>query len=130
MKIMIVDDCQTTRKILGMYLKSKGFEVVYAENGLDAIEKLAAASVNMIMTDLNMPYMDGLELVRSIRTDAALSDLPIIMVTTEADPEEKEKAFVAGANGYMVKPVSADAVAQNIRQILKEFFEKGGHHNA
>ncbi|MBI5639179.1 MAG: response regulator [Nitrospirae bacterium] len=130
MKILIVDDCQTTRKLLGIYLKSKGFEVVYAENGLDALEKLPSADVNMVMTDLNMPYMDGLELIRNLRADENWSGLPVIMVTTEADPEEREKAMSAGANGYMVKPVSADMVAQNIKSILKDFFGKGGAADA
>ncbi len=130
MRIMIVDDCQTTRKLLGMYLKSKGFDVVFAVNGLDALEKLPTASVNMVMTDLNMPYMDGIELVKAIRADTAWASLPIIMCTTEADPDEREKALAAGANGYMVKPVSADMVAKSIKDILRDFFGKGGAADA
>jgi two-component system chemotaxis response regulator CheY len=130
MKIMIVDDCQTTRKLLGIYLKSSGFDVVFAENGLDAIEKLATHTVNLVMTDLNMPYMDGIELVKTLRADPNWSSLPIIMVTTEADPEEREKAFAAGANDYMVKPVSAERIAQNVKNILKGLFGKGGTQDA
>jgi two-component system chemotaxis response regulator CheY len=126
MKILVVDDDRTTRKILGLYLKSKGYEVEYAENGLDAMEKLGTAQVNMVMTDLNMPYMDGLELIRTIRSDDGLSHLPILMVTTEADEEEKKKAMEAGANGYLVKPVSADMVTSNIKDILASIFNKGG----
>jgi CheY-like chemotaxis protein len=129
MKIMIVDDCQTTRKILSLYLKSKGFEIVTADNGLDAIEKLAAHAVNMILTDLNMPYMDGIELTKTIRSDPAWSSLPILMVTTEADPEERERARQAGANGYIVKPVTADSVTQNIKSILHEFFTREGREH-
>ncbi len=125
MKILVVDDCQTTRKILSMYLKSKGFEVVSAENGLDAIEKLASHNVNLIMSDLNMPYMDGIELLRTLKSDPNLSHIPILMVTTEADPEEKQKAMEAGANAYLVKPVTADMVSNNIKSIIKEMF-KGG----
>ncbi|HET6514304.1 MAG TPA: response regulator [Thermodesulfovibrionales bacterium] len=130
MKIMIVDDCQTTRKLLGIYLKSKGFEMVFAENGLDALEKLATNAVNMIITDLNMPYMDGIELVKSLRADPHWQDVPILMVTTEADPEERERAFAAGTNRYLVKPVTADMVTQNIKEILKSLFEKGGASHA
>ncbi len=125
MKILVVDDCQTTRKILSMYLKSKGFEVVSAENGLDAIEKLASHNVNLIMSDLNMPYMDGIELLKTLKSDPNLSHIPILMVTTEADPEEKQKAMEAGANAYLVKPVTADMVSNNIKSIIKEMF-KGG----
>jgi len=126
MKILVVDDDKTTRKILGLYLKAKGYEVEYAENGIDAMEKLGTAQVNMVMTDLNMPYMDGLELIRTIRADEAHGHLPILMVTTEADEEEKRKAMEAGANGYLVKPVSADMVTSNIKEILEAIFRKGG----
>lgn len=126
MKVMIVDDCQTTRKILEFLLRSKGFDVVTAENGLDAIEKLATNKVNIILSDLNMPYMDGIEFVKTVKSDVNLSHIPILMVTTEADPEEKERAFSAGANGYLVKPVNADSISQNIKRIMKEIFEGQG----
>ncbi len=130
MKIMIVDDCPTTRKILSIYLKSKGFEVTTADNGLDAIEKLAIHTVHMILTDLNMPYMDGIELTRTLRADPNWSSLPILMVTTEADPEERERALQAGANGYIVKPVTAESVTQHIKAILHDFFAREGKENA
>lgn len=126
MKILVVDDCQTTRKILGLYLKAKGFDVVSAENGLDAIEKLASHDVNLIMSDLNMPFMDGIELVKTLKADPNTLHIPILMVTTEADPEERQKAMEAGASAYLVKPVTAEAVAFNIKDILKEMFKKGG----
>lgn len=127
---MVVDDDRTTRKILGLYLKSKGFEVAYAENGIEAMEKLGTEKVNLVMTDLNMPYMDGLELTRNLRRDSALQHIPILVVTTEADPEEKAKAYDAGANGYLVKPVSADMVSENIKKILSKIFSKGGEADA
>ena len=126
MKILLVDDCKTTRKILGHYLKTRGFSVVFAENGLDALEKLGTDSVNLVMTDLNMPYMDGMELIKTLRADPAWIDLPILMVTTENDEEERQKAFSNGANGYLVKPVTADAIAENIKAIIKHMFAKGG----
>lgn len=129
MKIMVVDDCQTTRKLLGHYLRSKGYSVVFAENGLDALEKLAATPVNLIVTDLNMPYMDGIELVKTLRADPAFSDMPILMVTTEEDDTEREKAVNAGTNGYLVKPVNAEAITRKIKDILKDIFVKGGSYN-
>jgi len=122
MKIMIVDDCQTTRKLLGHYLKSRGYAVVFAENGLDALEKLGTDTVNLVMTDLNMPYMDGMELTKTLRADPNLSNIPILMVTTENDEQEREKAYINGVNGYLVKPVTGDAIAQNIKNIIKQFF--------
>jgi len=130
MKILVVDDCATTRKLLTLYLKSKGYEVVTAENGLDALEKVGKESINLVLSDLNMPYMDGIEFVKSLRANPDSADLPVVMCTTEADPEEKEKAMIAGANGYMVKPVTAEMVAENIKKIMKEIFGKGGGQNA
>ena len=130
MKILVVDDCATTRKLLTLYLKSKGYTVVTAENGLDAIEKVGTEAVNLVLSDLNMPYMDGIELVKNLRGNHETAELPIVMCTTEADPEEKERAFRAGANGYIVKPVTADMVSQSIKDIMKELFEKGGTSHA
>ncbi len=124
MKIMVVDDCKTTRKLLGHYLKSRGYQVVFAENGLDALEKLGTDSVNMIMTDMNMPYMDGMELIKTLRSDSIWSEIPILMITTENDGIEKEKALELGANGYIVKPVSGEVIAHNIKLILKQMFSK------
>lgn len=124
MKIMVVDDCQTTRKLLGHYLKSRGYSIVFAENGLDALEKLGIEKVSLVMTDLNMPYMDGMELIRNVRATPDLHDIPILMVTTENDEIEREKAYSNGANGYLVKPVTGDAIAQCIKDILKNIFAK------
>ncbi len=126
MKILVVDDCQTTRKLLGIYLKTKGYDVVFAENGLEAIEKLGTDNINLVLSDLNMPYMDGMELVSAIKSTPGMSHIPVIMITTEADPEEREKAFAAGASGYLVKPVSADDISLNIRHIIKNIFENEG----
>ncbi len=129
MKIMVVDDCQTTRKLLGFYLKSKGFNVVFAENGLDALEKLAGEDINIILSDLNMPYMDGIEFLKTLRSDPNMLDMPVFMITTEDDPEERERAIRSGANGYMVKPVTCDDVLKVVRNILKEAFSQGGPHD-
>lgn len=128
MKIMIVDDCPTTRKLLGLYLRGKGYELVFAENGLDAIEKLARENISLILSDLNMPYMDVIDLLRSVRSDPKLSHIPFLMVTTESDEEEKKRAIDSGANGYLVKPVTAEILLKNIKRILKEIF--GGGLNA
>jgi two-component system, chemotaxis family, chemotaxis protein CheY len=130
MKILIVDDDATTRKLLGLYLKAKGYEVAYAENGLEGIEKLGAENPNLIISDLNMPYMDGIEFVKTVRADPQQKEIPILMVTTEADPEERERAMSVGVNGYLVKPVTADVVTQHIRHILKNMFSQGGGSHA
>ena len=130
MKIMVVDDCKTTRKLIGHYLKSRGYTVVFAENGLDALEKLGTDSVSLILTDINMPYMDGLELLNTIRADPGWANIPVLMITTESDDSEKEKALNSGANGYLVKPVTGNVIAQKIETILETKFPKGGFSNA
>ena len=129
MNILVVDDCQTTRKLLGHYLRSSGYSVVFAENGLDALEKLATESVNLIVTDLNMPYMDGIELIKTLRSDPTWDETPILMVTTESDDAEKEKAISFGADGYLIKPVTSDIITENIKSIIKSIFAKGGVRN-
>ena len=125
MKLLIVDDDKTTRKLLSLYLKGKGYEVVPAENGLDAIEKLGTESINLIVTDMNMPYMDGIELTKILRLDSNLKNIPIIMVTTEADDDEKQKAFDAGVDDYLVKPTNADAISDSIKRIVEKIFSGG-----
>ena len=125
MKLLIVDDDKTTRKLLSLYLKGKGYEIVSAENGLDAIEKLGTESINLVVTDMNMPYMDGIELTKTLRSDNGLKDIPIIMVTTEADDEEKKKAFDAGVDDYLVKPTNAEAISDSIKRIVKKIFSGG-----
>lgn len=124
-RIMIVDDCPTTRKLIGLYLKGRGYNLVFAENGLDALEKLANERISLILSDLNMPYMDGIELLRSIRSNPSFSHIPFLMVTTESDEEEKKRALALGANGYLVKPVTAEIILQNIKNILKDIFRGG-----
>lgn len=127
MKILIVDDDKTTLKLLSLYMKTKGYSVVTAENGMEAIEKITKESdINFILTDLNMPYMDGIEFIKILKTHEEFKKIPVVMITTEADEEEKNKAFQAGADDYLIKPTTADQVSQSIKRILKKFFEKGG----
>lgn len=126
MKILMVDDDKTTRKLMTIYLGGKGFEVVAAENGLDALQKLGAEDVNLILTDLNMPMMDGVEFIRTVRSDPSRSRIPILMITTEADQEERDRAMAAGANGYLTKPVTAEDVVRKVREIMAAMFGRAG----
>jgi DNA-binding response OmpR family regulator len=123
MKILVVDDDKTTRKLLGLYLKAKGYEVVTAENGLDAMEKLGTEDINLVVTDMNMPYMDGIELTKNLRADDNWKDLPIVMVTTEADEDEKKRAYDIGVDDYLVKPANAEQISDSIKKILKKIFK-------
>ena len=123
MKILVVDDDKTTRKLLSLYLKAKGYEVVTAENGLDAMEKLGTENINLVVTDMNMPYMDGIELTKNLRADDSWKDLPILMVTTEADDDERKKAYDTGVDDYLVKPANAEQISDSIKKILKKIFK-------
>jgi DNA-binding response OmpR family regulator len=122
MKILVVDDDKTTRKLLNLFLKAKGYEVVTAENGLDAMEKLGTENINLVVTDMNMPYMDGIELTKNLRSDDNWKNIPIVMVTTEADEDEKKKAMDAGVDDYLVKPANAEQITDSIKRILKKLF--------
>ncbi|HMK61506.1 MAG TPA: response regulator [Dissulfurispiraceae bacterium] len=123
MKILVVDDDKTTRKLLSLYLKAKGYEVVTAENGLDAMEKLGTENINLVVTDMNMPYMDGIELTKNLRADENWKALPIVMVTTEADEDEKKRAYETGVDDYLVKPANAEQISDSIKKILKKIFK-------
>ncbi len=126
MKILIVDDDKTTRKLLSLYLKGSGFEVVTAENGLNALEKLGSDTFQLVLTDLNMPFMDGIEFLKAMKSNPGTSNIPALMLTTETDEEERRRAIDAGADGYLSKPVTAEVVAAKIRQMVGEIFLKGG----
>ncbi len=126
MRILVVDDDSVTRKLLGLYLRAKGYDVAFAENGLDALEKLGTENINIVLTDLNMPYMDGIEFTKNMKSESLYSHIPVLMVSTEADEEEKRRAFDAGADGYLVKPVTAERINEEVLELLKRIFKGGG----
>ena len=95
-----------------------------------ALEKLGTDSINIVLTDLNMPYMDGIEFIRHMKSEPLYNTIPVLMVSTEADEEEKRKAYDAGADGYLVKPVTADDVNAKVRELLKKILQGGGELNA
>jgi two-component system chemotaxis response regulator CheY len=113
-KILIVDDDTITRKFISFILRSSGFEVVTARDGIEALEMLALFDVDLMITDLNMPKMDGVELISCVRKSTGNDNLPIIMLTTEGDAETRKTAMEAGATEYMVKPVSGEQLSSKI----------------
>ena len=125
MKILIVDDDKTTRKLLSFYLKEGGFNVMTAENGLNAMEKLGTDTFQLVMTDLNMPFMDGIEFIKTMKSNPGTAHIPALMLTAEADGEEKERAFRAGADGYLSKPVTAEEVIAKILRMVEDASKKG-----
>lgn len=118
-KVLIVDDSRTLRMMIGRHLKEAGFETAEAGDGQQAFAALAAApeTFHLALVDWNMPVMTGIELVRLVRADAALAKLPIIMVTTETEMEQMAAALAAGANEYVMKPFSRDALLEKIHLI-------------
>lgn len=119
-KILIVDDSVTVRKLLIHTLKPRNYTCVEACDGFDALEKLAFnPDIRLVISDLNMPNMDGIELIGTIRKNPQYRDLPIIMLTTESSPENRKLAFEAGANLYLVKPSPAHIILFKVESLLK-----------
>ena len=124
MKVLVVDDDKTTRKMLSLILKTKGYEVVTAENGIEALQKLGLEEINLILIDMNMPYMDGIEFTKQVRANQQFCEIPIIMITTEADEEERKKAYDAGVDDYLVKPTNVQEITESMKKIMKKIFSK------
>ncbi len=119
MKILIVDDFSTMRRIVRNLLKQLSFNNVdEAEDGTVALEKIKSGSYDFVITDWNMPNMNGLELLKAIRSDDALKDLPVLLITAEAEKENVILAAQAGVNDYIVKPFTGDVLQQKINRIF------------
>jgi two-component system, chemotaxis family, chemotaxis protein CheY len=117
-KVLVVDDSVSMRQMVGFTLRQGGYEVVEAEHGQDALNKLAGLSVDLILTDLNMPVMDGITLIQNVRKQPALKSKPILMLTTEGLAAKKEQGKAAGATGWIVKPFDPDKLLQTLARVL------------
>jgi two-component system, chemotaxis family, chemotaxis protein CheY len=118
--IMTVDDSISIRQMVGFTLKRDGYDVVEAVDGVDALRKLNIGSaVNMMITDLNMPNMDGIELIKNVRANPRYKFMPIIMLTTESQEERKQEGKTAGATGWIVKPFKPEQLIGVIKKVLK-----------
>lgn len=111
-KILVIDDAATVRMYHKKILKDAGFEVDEAVNGLEALEKVYLNEYDLYIVDINMPKLDGYSFVSRLRSSRDIKQSPVIMVTTEAEQEDKEKAYQAGANFYIVKPVKPDELVK------------------
>ena len=96
----------------------KNLSVTEADDGVDALKKLAQGRFDIILADINMPIMDGLKLVKRIRSDSVHKDVPIIIVTTEGAEEDRQRALALGANRYITKPIQAPQVIAEVKQLL------------
>jgi len=116
-RVMAVDDSMTVRQVLQMTLEGAGYEVVEAVDGKDALDKLSDGKVDMLVTDLNMPNMDGVNLIRQVRQIPGNRFMPIIMLTTESQPEKKQEGKTAGASGWIVKPFRPEQLLAVVKMI-------------
>jgi len=120
MKILIVDDFSTMRRIIKNLLRDLGFtNVTEADDGNSALPLLQNGHFDFLITDWNMPGMSGLELLRKVRAEERLADLPVLMVTAEAKREQIIEAARAGVNGYVVKPFTGMALKEKIERIFE-----------
>jgi two-component system chemotaxis response regulator CheY len=120
MKILIVDDSITIRRIITNALKTIGFpETIEAVDGKDALEKLTGGSIDFIITDWNMPQMNGLDFIKEVRANPIYSSLPILMITTHGSEQDVIEALKAKVNSYIVKPFTPQELKEKIDGILK-----------
>jgi two-component system chemotaxis response regulator CheY len=115
--VLTVDDSRTMRDMLRMALVEAGFRVVQAEDGVAGLEVLAREAPDVVVTDINMPRLDGFGLIEAVRSDVRFRGLPILVLTTESDPVKKERARRAGATGWVVKPFDPSKLVAAIRRV-------------
>jgi two-component system chemotaxis response regulator CheY len=115
---MTVDDSASMRQMVSFSLKRAGHEVVEACDGRDALAKLASGQVHMIITDLNMPNMDGFEFIRAVRAKPEYRCVPIVMLTTESQSEKVREGKAAGATGWIVKPFNGEDLLGVVKKVL------------
>ena len=117
-RILIVDDSVSIREMISETLRNCGFHVVEAEHGLDALEKLKVEHIDLIVTDLNMPEMDGISLIQCVREQPATRLTPILMLTTEGTKEKINQGKTAGATGWIMKPFDPDKLVGMVARVL------------
>ena len=117
--VLIVEDSPTMRQLIVFALKRiRGLNIVEAGDGVDGLKKLSATKFDMILTDINMPIMDGLKLVSLVRSDPNYAAVPIVIITTEGANEDKERAIALGANAYITKPIQTTQILDVTKRLL------------
>jgi two-component system chemotaxis response regulator CheY len=116
--ILAVDDSASIRQMVAFTLKSSGYEVIEAVDGMDGLEKAKTKSFNLILTDQNMPRMDGLTLIKNLRAMAQYKAVPILMLTTESSDAMKAQGKAAGATGWLVKPFDPQKLVEVVKKVI------------
>lgn len=117
-KILVIDDSAVFRKIISVHLKNADYELIEASDGIDALNKLSSTSVDLIVSDMNMPNMDGISFIKKVKEDPKFKFIPIIMLTTESQPEKKKMGLDAGARAWLTKPFSPEELIETISKLL------------
>jgi two-component system chemotaxis response regulator CheY len=121
LRFLVVEDSPTMRQLISFSLKRfKGCSIVEAVDGVDALKKLQTEEVDMILTDINMPVMDGLKLVSLVRQNPKTKDVPIVIITTEGAQEDRDRGLALGANAYICKPIQSSHLTQVINELLEK----------
>ena len=116
---LVVEDSPTMRQLISFALRRiKGLEVEEADDGVDGLKKLSEQQFDILITDINMPVMDGLKLVSLVRKDEIHKDIPIVIITTEGAAEDRQRAMTLGANAYITKPIQAPQVINCVKKLL------------
>lgn len=118
-RILAVDDSRTMRQMVSYTLQGAGFDVVMAEDGRHALSVLDGDKVDLIITDINMPNMDGFELISVLRSEGAHKYTPILILTTESDAQKKERGKSLGATGWIVKPFNPEKLVQVVNKVCQ-----------
>ena len=117
--LLVVDDSATTRMLISLTLKKEGiYNIVEVGNGREAVSKLSAEPVDCVLTDINMPQMNGLELISYIRTEHREPKVPIIVITTEGEKDSRDEGMKKGANAYLTKPISGPKLVSLVKELL------------
>lgn len=117
---LVVEDSPTMRQLIVFALsRIKALKVTEADDGVDALKKLSAQKFDILITDINMPMMDGLKLTSMVRKDETHKNIPIVIITTEGAQEDRQRALSLGANAYITKPIQAPQVITKVKELLK-----------
>lgn len=116
--VLIVDDSATMRQLISMTLKNAGYKVIEANDGADALTKLNGPKINLMISDVNMPVMDGITLIKKVKELPSYRFMPIIMLTTEAGDSKKSEGKAAGAKAWIVKPFQPDVLLSAVKTLI------------
>jgi two-component system, chemotaxis family, chemotaxis protein CheY len=117
--VLVVDDSTSMRQMVAFTMKEAGFDVIEGANGQEALDRVDGKAVKLVITDLNMPVMDGMTLIRKLRAKAEFKFTPILMLTTESQDSKKQEGKAAGATGWIVKPFNPEQLLQVVGKVVR-----------